>query len=65
MPLIHVNHASALTSEQIESLMSGLTEIYTSVTNANPEAVQVLIQQIPADRWAVGGRSLADRKKNS
>ncbi|OYD61182.1 tautomerase family protein [Rhodococcus sp. OK302] len=61
MPLINVNHASSLTTEQIEALMVGLTDVYTSVTHSNPGAVHVLVQQVPSDRWSVGGESLSRR----
>lgn len=62
MPLINIHHASDLTGDQIEELMERLTEAYASVTNASPSAVHVLVQQVPADRWGVGGESLARRK---
>jgi len=65
MPIINVNHASPLTAEQIEALMEGLTEVYTSVTKSNPAAVHVLVQQVPKDRWAVGGESLSKRHAQS
>ncbi|WP_228002822.1 tautomerase family protein [Nocardia australiensis] len=65
MPIINVNHASPLTAEQIEALMAGLTDVYTSVTNSNPAAVHVLVQQVPTERWAVGGESLSRRNAKS
>lgn len=65
MPIINVNHASPLTVDQIEALMAGLTEVYTSVTKSNASAVHVLVQQVPADRWGVGGESLAVRNSRA
>lgn len=65
MPIINVNHASPLTEQQIEALMEGLTEVYTSVTKSNPAAVHVLVQQVPTERWSVGGESLSKRNAKS
>lgn len=62
MPIINVSHASPLSDAVIEELMHGLTEVYTSVTGANAAAVHVLVQAVPAERWAVGGQSLAAKK---
>ncbi|MDC3729203.1 MULTISPECIES: tautomerase family protein [Nocardiaceae] len=65
MPIIRVNHASPLTETQIEALMKELTDVYTSVTNSNPGAVHVLVEHVPADRWAVGGESLTARRSKT
>lgn len=62
VPFISVSHASPLTDEQIASLQERLTSVYASVTNADPAAVHVIVQAVPAHRWAVGGVGLA--KKN-
>ena len=65
MPIINVNHASPLTVDQIEALMAGLTEVYTAVTKSNASAVHVLVQQVPSDRWGLGGESLAARNSRA
>lgn len=63
MPLINVNHASAISDEQAEDLIRSLTESYVTVTGADPAAVQVLMMNVPAERWGIGGQTLAQRKR--
>lgn len=64
MPLINVNHASPLTEQQLDELISRLTETYTAVTGAKAESVQVLVHAVPAERWGIGGQSLAARRRS-
>ncbi|GAA4685588.1 tautomerase family protein [Gordonia humi] len=63
MPIINVKHASPLSAEQIDQLIASITEVYVSITNATASSVQVLIDQTPAERWGIGGQSLANRNK--
>jgi 4-oxalocrotonate tautomerase len=61
MPLIKVNHASPLSPDVVEKLLSTLTTAYTDATGSDPAAVQVLIERVPAEQWGIGGESLAAR----
>jgi 4-oxalocrotonate tautomerase len=64
MPIIDVKYASQLTDDQLASLITGLTDSYATATGAPRESVQVLVTALPADRWGVGGQSLAERRKS-
>ncbi|WP_416377874.1 tautomerase family protein [Auritidibacter ignavus] len=63
MPLISVTHASAISDEQARKLIRSLTEAYATTTGANPTSIQVLITNVPADRWGIGGQTLTQRKR--
>ncbi|MFE3168872.1 4-oxalocrotonate tautomerase family protein [Streptomyces sp. NPDC059224] len=63
MPLIRVNHASPLTPDTVEQLISALTTAYAATTGSDPVALHVLIEQVPPQQWGVGGQSLAARSQ--
>lgn len=62
MPIITVTFASPVSDQQADELIQKLTDSYVEVTSAKAEAVHVLLENVPADRWGVGGESLAARR---
>ena len=61
MPIIEVKMLEGRTPEQKTRLSRDLTEVAVRVLEVRPEAVRVIIQEIPPAHWSVGGVSLAER----
>ena len=57
MPIIHVNIIEGRTDEQKELLIHEITEAVNRAINAPKESVRVLISDVPAQHWGIGGRS--------
>lgn len=62
MPTINFQ-GGALTTEQKKELIEKFTEITTEVTKAPAQFVTVLIEEYSDQNMGVGGKSVADIKK--
>ncbi len=63
MPLVEVSLIEGRTPEQLRSLITNLTEAVQTSVGAAPEAIRVIVREVPATHWAVGGVPLAERDK--
>ncbi|WP_020669659.1 2-hydroxymuconate tautomerase [Amycolatopsis nigrescens] len=61
MPLINVTMFPGRTEEQKRELVRELTDAFARTCDANPDGVWVTINEVPPERWAVGGRLISDR----
>ena len=61
MPIIEVKMLEGRTPEQKSRLSRELTEVAMRVLDVRPEAVRVLIEEIPPAHWSIGGVSFAER----
>lgn len=61
MPLIEVTLVEGRSEDRIRALVTSLTEAATSALDAPAQSVRVLVRELPASRWAVGGEPIADR----
>lgn len=64
MPLIEVSLIEGRSEERIRALIGALTQAAVSAIDAPPETVRVLVRELPARHWAVGGQAIADRKES-
>lgn len=55
MPLIQVTLIEGRSPEAKAALIRGLTEAAVSAVGAPLSAVRVILQEVPADNWGVGG----------
>lgn len=64
MPLIQATILEGRTQEQKEAFFKGVTQVAVETLNVRPEQVRVVINQVPATHWAIGGVSVAERDKD-
>lgn len=58
MPMINVQMFPGRTEEQKAALASGLTNVFLETCGSpgqSPDAVWVIINEVPRDHWAIGG----------
>lgn len=66
MPLVQISMLTGRSSEQKRALLADVTEAVARNCKVAPEQVRILISELPAEHWAVGGVSIAEsaaRKK--
>ncbi len=59
MPIIEVKMLSGRSNEQKAELARELTAAAVRVLDVEPQRVRVVIVEIPAQNWAVAGKTLA------
>jgi 4-oxalocrotonate tautomerase len=66
MPIIQIKYSAASTDRDLLRLIADkAVGITTEVLRKNPNLTAVTVEAIPADRWFVGGPSLAEQRKAS
>ena len=51
-----------VTKEQNDALISRTTDMIEDVLGKDPEITWVVVEEIPTNRWGIGGRTYADRQ---
>ncbi len=59
MPIIHVELLAGRSLEMKQALAQKLTEAATETLGVKPEAVRVILHEVEAEHWFVGGQSKA------
>ncbi|HEV7342057.1 4-oxalocrotonate tautomerase [Sphingopyxis sp. H038] len=62
MPIIEVTLLEGRTPEAKEALVAALTDAAVSAVGAPIESVRVILREVPAAHFAVGGQSFAARR---
>ena len=62
MPYVSVRIVAGRTQEQKDAIIKGVTEVISKVLEKNPEATYVVIDDVPAENWGIGGESIFNRK---
>ena len=60
MPTIRVEMLPGRNNSQKKELVSELTDAFIKTCDGNPDGVHVIITEVNADHWAVGGKLLSD-----
>ncbi len=58
MPIVTLENAGELNSEQKKELIKELTEVVVKVTGKSASAVYVHLDEVPRENFGVGGESL-------
>ena len=58
MPIVRIDVLAGRTPERKSVLMSQVTEAVVAVLDVRHEQVRVLLNEVPPEDWAVGGRSI-------
>lgn len=57
MPIITVQVIEGRSDEQVKALIAEMTEVTARCLNVNAEQVRVLVHEVPAKHWGVGGKT--------
>lgn len=57
MPIVNIQLLAGRDAQQIEGLIADITETVARKLQVRPEQVRVLITEISATHWGVGGKS--------
>jgi 4-oxalocrotonate tautomerase len=61
MPLVEVTLIEGRSPADVKRLAAALTAAMVETLGAPPETIRVLVHELPATHWLVGGQSLAER----
>jgi len=61
MPYVKIELIEGSTREQKAALVADVTQSIVDRLGKKPETVFVVIQEVPAENWGVGGGLIADR----
>ncbi|MFM9880515.1 MAG: 4-oxalocrotonate tautomerase [Burkholderiaceae bacterium] len=62
MPTLRVEMLEGRTPEQKKNLVAALTQAVVDTLGSKPEAVDVLLFDIPRAHWATGGELWSEKK---
>lgn len=64
MPLAEITIVEGRSAEKKRALISMVTDAIAASIGAPRDAIRVVIREIPAEHWAVGGVPVSDRRKS-
>jgi 4-oxalocrotonate tautomerase len=62
MPIVRVEILEGRTAERKAELIRRVTAAVVDTLEVRAEQVRVLLYELPAEHWAVGGQSMAERQ---
>ena len=66
MPYVNIKVTNeGVTKEQKLELVAGVTELLARVLNKNPATTVVVIDEVEADNWGIGGELVTELRKRS
>ncbi len=65
MPILNVKVSNNPSAELTTAISETLLELTSRILRKKRELTAIAIDYVPPDRWIVGGKSLAEHKKNS
>lgn len=63
MPLVELTIIEGRTPAQKKALITQVTDAVENALEAPREAIRVAIRELPAEHWAIGGVSIAERRE--
>ncbi len=63
MPFINIKMTPGATPEQKAELISRVTRLMVDLLGKNPQTTHVVIEEVAAENWGVGGETVAARRK--
>jgi len=64
MPYVNIRITKdRATAEQKAQLISGVTNLLRDILGKNPQTTMVVIDEVETDNWGIGGKSVAQRRK--
>ena len=65
MPILNVKVSANRSSEMTQKIASTLSELTKRVLGKDPKVTAIAIDYVSPEDWVVGGKTLAEQKKNS
>lgn len=63
MPYVNIKVTpDGLTADKKRQLIAGVTQLLVDVLDKNPATTVVVIEEVDADNWGIGGESVSDRR---
>jgi len=59
MPLVQISLWPGRSDEVKEKMIAEVTEVVSRTSGAPPEAVEVIIHEVPKTNWGLGGKPFA------
>lgn len=60
MPIATIMLLEGRSEQQLHELMRAVSTAIADSLNAKPEAIRVIVQEVPASHWSVGGRTMQE-----
>ncbi len=61
MPIVHAYMWEGVDDERARKIIAGITRVFTDL-GTPPEAVRVIIHEIPKSRWGMAGQLASERQ---
>lgn len=65
MPFIQISLIEGRTAEEKAALIKEVSEAAMRTVNATPENTRVVIYEVTADEWGVGGQTVTQMRQNA
>ena len=63
MPIVRLEILEGRTAQRKAELIRRVTAALVDTLEVRPEQVRVLIYELPAEHWAIGGKTVAERRE--
>jgi 4-oxalocrotonate tautomerase len=63
LPYINVKVLQPLTKDQKADVIAGMTDVLVRTLGKDPNAIHVVVDEVSADNWGLGGRLVSERMK--
>jgi 4-oxalocrotonate tautomerase len=63
MPIVHVYVWKGVSNEAKKKIIAGITKVFAEI-DIPPEAVEVLIHDVPKDDWGIGGEPASEKLRH-
>lgn len=63
MPLVEITLVEGRSPEKLRALIRAVTAAVQESLEAPPETIRVILREVPASHWAVGGETLEERRR--
>jgi len=64
MPLAHVYVWKSFSNEAKKKVIEGITKLFAEM-NIPPQAVEVIIHEVPKENWGIGGEQASEKFKDA
>lgn len=62
MPMVRIELMEGRTEEQLRQMVARVTDAMVETVNAPVDGVHIVIAEVTAEHWAVGGLTVADKR---
>lgn len=63
MPFVNIKMTPGATPEKKAELIKAVTRLMADLLGKNPDTTHVVIEEVAAENWGIGGETVASRRK--